>query len=594
VSPPVGGQSAPAGLYHDILAASHARRALILTGSNTNDLFETPQGSFVYLRELVALAHAAAGRVAVVYSSLGMVQDPVPGQVEVPIRLPAADTRPGQALRQIHDQLVTSASRVAADGARRDPDLAGLVIIFDYANMHLPTALVGTQPSADQQLLIETLVRFPTDGHLAAHRLVVIDRAHDLDPRLARFPGWEVIAVDPPDEALRHRFSARIHERSQVEPARVARLDAGFGPGDLARNAGGLTLDEMMRGATAAAERRERLTARWVRDVKVSRLRQRGVEGLDILPSLGIDQIAGLPQVRLFIQERLKAGIWPRAIVLAGPPGVGKTLVVRAMADVQKWPAVAIGNLRGPFVGETERNTREALATIEALAPLVVFQDEVDQVMGQRETGATADGGTSARLMAEFWRFLGDSNSGLPVLFIMATNRPDLLDNATRSRSEIIPILHPTTSEQADLLRIACTQNDAPIATELAARVLDQAQLGLVSGRMLVKLAQRAQICAAQRGASGIELADLRLAAEQLFEHVDPIEDERMALKAIAMASFTTYLPWVAAKELDEPIELLPYIEPLLNTNGVLDRALLGARIAQLDAQSALGRSAGA
>ena len=559
-----------AHLYGEIQAASHARRALVLTGPNTNDLLETPGGGFVYARELVTLAHAEAGRVTVVYSTLGVTQDPMPGQVAVALHLPPADAPPGQALRRIHDQLLLCAQPV--------------VVIFDYANLHVPAALAGAQPSADQQLLIETLVRFPTDPSLGAHRLVLIDRANDLDRRLARFPGWEVISVDPPNEALRRRFVDRIDQRSRLEPARVARLESGFSPDDFARNTGGLTLDELMRGAVAAAERGRSLTSDWVQQVKVSRLRQRGVEGIDVLPpGLGIDQVAGLPQLRLFVQDHLGAGIWPRALVLAGPPGVGKSLVARVIGDVLRWPAVAIGNLRGPFVGETERNTREALATVEAMAPLVVFQDEVDQVMGQRETGATADGGTSARLMAEFWRFLGDSNSDLPVLFIMATNRPDLLDNATRSRSEIMPILHPTWSEQVDLLRIACEQNGAPISADIAADTLEDAQLGIVSGRILVKLAHRAQLCGAKRGHAGIEPADLRLAARQIMERVDPVEDERMALKAVAMASFTTFLPWVAAKELGQAVELLPYIEPLVAADGELDQAKLHARIAELD-----------
>jgi hypothetical protein len=566
---------ARAALFGEIQAAAHARRALVLTGPNTSDLFQRPGGAFVYLPELVALAHAERGRIAVVRSSLGIVQDPVPGQAAVPLRLPPADTPPGQALRELHDQLLTCTQPI--------------VVTVDYANLALPSSVAGSQPSADQQLLIETLARFPIDVRLAEHRLVVIDRADDLDPRLARLPGWEVVTVGPPAEPLRHRFAARLADRARERPESVAPLAEGFTVRELARNTGGLTLDELMRGASAASERDERLTPDWVRAAKLSRLRQRGVDGLDILdPGPSMAQVAGLPQIHLFILERLRANIWPRALVLAGPPGCGKSLVVRAIAEVLKWPAVAIGNLRGPFVGETEGNTRHALSTIEAMAPLVVFQDEVDQVMGQRETGLTADGGTSARLMAEFWKFLGDSNSGLPVLFVMASNRPDLLDNATRSRAEIVPILHPTPTEQADLLRIACNQLGCTVTTGDAGHALAGADLGVVvSGRMLVKIAQRALISARQRRDGTIELDDLRCAAHELQERVDPIEDERMALRAVEVTSFASYLPWEAAKRLGQSVELLPYVEPLLGSDGRLDLDRLAERLAALDEQAA-------
>ncbi len=573
MSPIIGGTTGP-DFGDEIIEAARARRALILSGPNPNDLFYGPDG-FVYLRELVALRHAVEGRVPVVCSGHGVVQDPVPGQVMASLRLPAADTPPGRALRELCDALRSVSQPV--------------VVIVDFADLRLPAAAVGTPLSPDQQLLVETLVGFPVDPDLAVHRLVVISRADGLDQRLARFPGWEVRTVELPSEALRTQFALRQGERHRSDPAAVAALEPEYTPERFGRDCGGLTLDDMMRGFSESAERAESLTRAWVHETKLRRLRQRFVEGLDVYPrGDGLAGVAGLPQIRLFIKERQATGSVPRSIVLTGPAGCGKTLVVQALADEFGWPAVALGNVRSMWQGETEARTRSILATARAMAPLVFHIDEADQALGQRETGGPSpDAGTGARVLAEFWTFLSDPISDAPVLFVLTSNRPDVLDVATRSRSEILPILHPTPREQAELLRLACARLSWPIDENLAAAVMADSGLQLVSGRMIVKAAQRAEINARLDGASVLGEMHLKAAFAELLERVDPIDDERMALKALALASFTPYLPWVAAGRLGEPVEILPYVAPLLEPDGALNRERLEARIAELDEAAA-------
>lgn len=567
MTPVVDGETG-ADLGDRIIDAAQARHALILAGANTNDLFLGPNG-FVYLRELVAQRHAAAGRLPVVCTGHGIKQDPLPDQAMTELRRPDDDTPPGQALFDLCDQLRTLSQPV--------------VLIVDFADLRLPAAGGGTPMSPDQQLLMETLVTFPVDLELREHRLVVISRVDGLDQRLARFTGWEVIVVDLPDEALRTQFARRLDTRRRAEGSAGA-LEPGLTPERLGQDCGGLTLDDMMRGSERAAGSGKHLTQRWVHETKVARLRQRCVDGLDIYsPGGGLSDVAGLPQLRLFMRERALTGSYPRAIILAGPPGVGKTLVVRAIADETGWPAVALGNVRSMWLGETEARIRNVLSTARAMAPLVFHIDEVDAALGRRETGPSGDGGTGARILAEFWTFLGDANPAVPILFVLTTNRPDLLDPATRSRSEVIPVLHPTPSEQVSLLQIACRGIGWPIGAELAEAAIGASGLNLVSGRMLVRVAQRAAINAQLEKAGELSEGHLKMAFAEFLERLDSIDDERMALKALALASFTTYLPWVAAERLGEPVEILPYIAPLLDAECNLNQDRLNARIAELD-----------
>lgn len=554
--------------------AARARRAVIVTGANVNDRFHH-DGRFVYLLDLISLACEGEGRAVVVCSALGTRQHPAPGQPPAALHLPEhdADASPGQVVRVLCDHLRAVERPVA--------------VVLDFADLALPNPGAGGVPSPEQQLLIETLASFPTDPALGQHRLIVIARSDGLDPRLARFTGWAVVRADLPDERHRAFMARRIIERHTEDPSSVGGLEPGLTPERLARLSGGLTLDELMRGAVEAGETDRTLTQHWVQATKVARLRQRNVEGLDVYaPGTGLAAVAGLPQVRLFIQERMAADIWPRSIVLAGPPGVGKTLVVRAIADELGWPAVALGNVRSMWQGETERNMRGVLSAVRAMAPLVVHIDEVDQVLGQRDTGPSTDGGTGARILAELWSFLSDSSPDIPMLFVLTTNRSDILDPATKSRSEIIPILHPTPSEQVELLRLACARVGWPTTPEVAKEVLEAADLGLVSGRMLVRIAQRAVIEARVAGVPALRRDHLLSAAEELLERADDVDDERMALNALALATTQTYLPWVAAERLGQPAEILPYVAPLLDPRRHLDRKRLAERIVYLDAQA--------
>jgi len=565
---PAPSTSAGPDLGEHLIAAARAQRAVVLTGQNTIDLFQAPDGNFLYITELVAVRHRQEGRLAVVASSLGFRQHNQRGETPRALHLPPVDTPTGRAMRDFTRSL-----------AGAEP----IVLILDYGDLQLPAGSASHPPTSDQQLLLETLASFPIDPALAAHRLVVIDRTNALDPRLARLPGWHQISLDLPNEAHRQAMIRRIEFRHEQDPKHSAGLEKGLSVEEFAQLTGGLTNDELKRAAMEAAESGTQLTARWAQGQKAARIRQQAQEGLDVVPpGRGLADIAGLPQVRLFIRERNARKRWPRAIVLAGPPGVGKTLVVRAIADELNWPAVSLGAFRSMWQGESERRLRNILGIIRAMAPIVVHIDEADQALGSRGTGMT-DGGTDNRILAELWNFLGDSAPDFAALFVLTTNRPDVLDPATRSRSEIIPVLHPIGPERGELLRLACRAEGAEVPIEACEEAVAASGIDLFSGRMLTKAAQRADILAGIEG--GDVAAHLPQALAELQERTDPINDERMSLLSVQMASFTTYLPWVASERLGQAVHLPRYIQPLL-VDGALDNQRLAARIEELEDQA--------
>ena len=80
---------------------------------------------------------------------------------------------------------------------------------------------------------------------------------------------------------------------------------------------------------------------------------------------------------------------------------------------------------------------------------MVVFVDEVDQALGQRDTGSSGDSGTSARMFGRILEFMGSNKYRGLIVWFAATNRPDFLDDAMRRRFDrVVPLLIPSQAER--------------------------------------------------------------------------------------------------------------------------------------------------
>ena len=138
----------------------------------------------------------------------------------------------------------------------------------------------------------------------------------------------------------------------------------------------------------------------------------------------------------------------PKGILLAGPPGTGKTLLAKALANQAGITLVQMGNIRSMWVGESEKNLDLVLSLLKSMAPVIVFIDEIDQAIGSRQT-SSGDSGVSARIFGKILEFMGDNENRAKVLWIAATNRVDLLDDAMIRRFDrVIPVLLPGSKEE--------------------------------------------------------------------------------------------------------------------------------------------------
>jgi SpoVK/Ycf46/Vps4 family AAA+-type ATPase len=171
------------------------------------------------------------------------------------------------------------------------------------------------------------------------------------------------------------------------------------------------------------------------------------------------DAIGGLDHIKNYfktINEKLTAKeeeqfSVPKGILLIGPPGTGKTILARALAKESKIPMVRMGNIRDKWVGESERNLNRVLNLIEDLAPVLVFVDEIDQAIGGRST-SSGDHGTEQRIFGKLLEFMGREDIRGKVLWVAASNRPNILDEAMIRRfDKVCPVLLPDKKERIEI-----------------------------------------------------------------------------------------------------------------------------------------------
>lgn len=541
------------------------REVVVLTG-NTTDAYVGPDGQAYAMTHLLAHDAARRGMALIVYSIAGGARQINPGgrMVAVSIRYPGSGSRPSEALSDLINQLGTVDQRCR--------------IVIDYADLLFPSGGSGDVGTREQEYCIELLAEqaVAQSNSQSHHRLVIVSRAGGVpDNRLVQLPGFQGIEVPLPNRAER---AAVVAQAFRSGKSGTPFLADGLDQETFVRLTGGLVTDDLMRGMFRVRETGVPLDGGWIQQRKTETLRRLAGDSLIVYPpGNGLADVAGLSQVRLLLDEAKRTGRPPRRILLAGPPGVGKTLVVRAIADELSYPAVALGNYRNMYVGETERLFRRAIGIISELAPCVLHIDEIDQSIGQRTTGQSADGGTSERVLADLWTFLGDSTRSERVVVVATTNRPELLDPAMFDRFTIVPVLHPTPAEAADIMVIAARREGADLDRDEALDALSR-HPGMVTGRVLVDVVDRALTFADLAGTS-LAGAHLELALDDLLMALDVAQHEELALRALALTTFQSYLPWIAAQRRNETPYVPSYVSALQDQTGSIDMAALRRRL---------------
>ncbi|KAF1323580.1 Ribosome biogenesis atpase rix7, partial [Globisporangium splendens] len=151
----------------------------------------------------------------------------------------------------------------------------------------------------------------------------------------------------------------------------------------------------------------------------------------------------------------------PAGVLLYGPPGCGKTLLAKAIANESGANFISI---KGPelldkYVGESERAVRQVFQRARASSPCVVFFDELDALAPRRSGGAGSEGGNgvSERVVNQLLTEMDGLDSRKNVFVIAATNRPDIIDPAMLRPGRLDKLLYVNLPVSNDRLAILKT-----------------------------------------------------------------------------------------------------------------------------------------
>ncbi len=220
----------------------------------------------------------------------------------------------------------------------------------------------------------------------------------------------------------------------------------------------------------------------------------------------------------------------PRGVLLYGPPGCGKTFVVRALASSGRLSVHAVkgAELMDKWVGSSEKAVRELFRRARDSAPSLVFLDEIDALAPRR--GQSFDSGVTDRVVAALLTELDGIEPLNDVVVLGATNRPDLIDPALLrpGRLEKLVFVEPPDAEaRTQILRTA--GKSVPLAADVDLETL-AGDLDGYSAADCVALLREAALTAMRRSidAADVTAADVAAAREAVRPSLDPVQVEAL------------------------------------------------------------------
>ncbi|XP_048567798.1 cell division cycle protein 48 homolog [Triticum urartu] len=362
------------------------------------------------------------------------------------------------------------------------------------------------------------------DGMKARAHVIVMgatNRPNSIDPALRRFGRFDrEIDIGVPDEVGRlevlriHTKNMKLDEDVNLEV--VAKDTHGYVGADLAALCTEAALQCIREKMDVIDLEDDTIDAEILNSMAVtndhlktalvstnpSALRETVVE----VPNVSWTDIGGLDGVKRELQETVqypvehpekfeKFGMSPsKGVLFYGPPGCGKTLLAKAIANECQANFISI---KGPelltmWFGESEANVREIFDKARQSAPCVLFFDELDSIATQRGGRVGDAGGAADRALNQLLTEMDGMNAKKTVFIIGATNRPDIIDSALLRPGRLDQLIYIPLPDEASRHQIfkACLRK-SPVAKDVDLGALARLTAGF-SGADITEICQRA------------------------------------------------------------------------------------------------------
>ncbi|MDP3954441.1 MAG: AAA family ATPase [bacterium] len=325
------------------------------------------------------------------------------------------------------------------------------IVVFNYVETLIPPNAACSSCSSDRDALVMVLSLARNSLIREAGNFVVMltDSLSSVDPKLrSETNGIFPIKVPFPGQ----------NERKLVYANYSKKLAKGsLRPDEFSRLSGGVSLNVIDGIVREAILGNKPITQETIFDKKNKYIKEVSGGLLEVIePIFDLDTIGALDTYKEFIRElehdfrRGNLAAIPMGVLLLGAPGTCKSLFAQVIAYILKMPFLRMKNTREMWLGQSERNLEFSLEIIIGSAPAVVFIDEIDQQL-QARMSAGDNTGTGQRMQSRLFEIMSDTSLRGKVLWLAASNRPDLIDPAQMREGRfdlILPFFPPSTKKE--------------------------------------------------------------------------------------------------------------------------------------------------
>ena len=211
----------------------------------------------------------------------------------------------------------------------------------------------------------------------------------------------------------------------------------------------------------------------------------------------------------------------PKGVLLTGPPGTGKTMLAKALANSTSATFLGLvgSELAQKYIGEGGRLVRELFELAKEKSPAIIFIDEIDSIGSKRLDSSTSGDREVQRTLMQLLAEMDGFESTNSVKIIAATNRPELLDKALLRPGrfdKIIEIGLPNSDARLEILKIIT--NEVPLSNKLNLNNLANKTEGY-SGAELKALVMEAGMRAISQGKESVSNDDLSHALSMIEDN---------------------------------------------------------------------------
>ena len=265
-------------------------------------------------------------------------------------------------------------------------------------------------------------------------------------------------------------------------------------------------------------------------------------------PNVSMDDIGGLANLKAWLDDRRGAltpearefGIAaPKGLMMLGVPGCGKSLTAKAIASMWGYPLVRfdLSKVFGSYVGQTESQMRRALEVAEAVAPCILWIDEIEKGMAGAGGSGDTDSGVTARTFGILLTWMQEKTA--PVFVVATSNRvQNLPAEAIRKGrfDEIFFVDLPGAEVREEILRkkvasLGAASGSSPEDLDLTS-ISDHTKL--FSGAELEQLVKDALFAAFRDGARPLLTDDLLEVANRTYPLAITMREDISALRQFA------------------------------------------------------------